>query len=228
MLGLPPPGRSSSGPPLSLPVVQPHRHRAEDHHEQRRPAQRPGDVRRRASCRPSARARRRRDGSPGCCSRTPAASPASSGSTKTLLRNVSGKITIMLTPITDFSVRSIRPNIVQIHEKANENTSSSATPASTPGDAAVRPVADDDADDEHHGRGQEVAHDVAEQIADHRRRPPDRQRAEAVEHALRDVGVDRDARVHRDHHDAHDQDPGQQELDVLLRWTRPAPRRRGT
>ncbi len=54
------------------------------------------------------------------------------GSTKTLDRKVSGKITIMLTLITDFSVRSISPNIVQIHEKANENTSSSTIPASTP------------------------------------------------------------------------------------------------
>ena len=54
------------------------------------------------------------------------------GSTKTLDRNVSGKITIMLTPITDFSVRSISPNIVQIHENANEKTTSRAIPASTP------------------------------------------------------------------------------------------------
>src|SRR5690606_1419005 len=54
------------------------------------------------------------------------------GSTTTLDRKVSGKITIMLTPITDFSVRSIRPNIVQIHEKANANSTSSAIPASTP------------------------------------------------------------------------------------------------
>ncbi len=54
------------------------------------------------------------------------------GSTKTLLRKVSGKITIMLTPITDFSERSISPNIVQIQENANEKTTSSAIPASTP------------------------------------------------------------------------------------------------
>lgn len=38
----------------------------------------------------------------------------------------------MLTPITDFSVRSISPDIVQIHEKANENSTSSEIPASTP------------------------------------------------------------------------------------------------
>lgn len=54
------------------------------------------------------------------------------GSTKTLDRNVSGKITIMLTPMTDFSLRSISPNMVQIHENANEKTISSATPSSTP------------------------------------------------------------------------------------------------
>src|SRR3954447_9590248 len=54
------------------------------------------------------------------------------GSTKTLDRKVSGKITIMLTPITDFSVRSSSPNIVQIHEKANEKTTSRAIPATTP------------------------------------------------------------------------------------------------
>ncbi len=55
-----------------------------------------------------------------------------SGSTNTLLRNVSGKSTIMLTPMTDFSLRSSRPNIVQTQENANENATSSATPASTP------------------------------------------------------------------------------------------------
>src|SRR6266511_5443463 len=44
------------------------------------------------------------------------------GSTNTLDRKVSGKITIMLTPITDFSVRSSNPNMVQIQEKAKQNT----------------------------------------------------------------------------------------------------------
>ena len=56
----------------------------------------------------------------------------------------------MLTPITDFSLRSIRPNIVQTHENANEKTSSSATPASTPEQPAVRAEAEDQADGEDH------------------------------------------------------------------------------
>src|SRR6478672_1627888 len=54
------------------------------------------------------------------------------GSTKTLLRTASGKITSMLTPITDFAVRSSRPNIVQIQENENAKIISSTTPARTP------------------------------------------------------------------------------------------------
>ncbi|GAB2469920.1 hypothetical protein GCM10027162_76420 [Streptomyces incanus] len=50
------------------------------------------------------------------------------GSTKTLDRKVSGKITVMLTPITDFSVRSINPDIVQIHENANAKTRGTPRP----------------------------------------------------------------------------------------------------
>jgi hypothetical protein len=54
------------------------------------------------------------------------------GCTNTLLRNVSGKSTSMLTPITPFSLFISRPNIVQIHENANENTTSRPMPAITP------------------------------------------------------------------------------------------------
>ena len=54
------------------------------------------------------------------------------GGTNTLLRKVSGNSTSMLTPITDRSLRRIRPNMVQTQENANEKTTSSPRPATTP------------------------------------------------------------------------------------------------
>src|ERR671910_223884 len=54
------------------------------------------------------------------------------GSTKMLLPNVSGNNTRMLTPATEFGVRTIRLSIVHNHDRQNENTSSSTTDSSTP------------------------------------------------------------------------------------------------
>src|ERR671910_3102822 len=54
------------------------------------------------------------------------------GSTKMLLTNVSGNITIMLTPATEFGVRRIRLSIVHSHDRQNENTNSSTTESTTP------------------------------------------------------------------------------------------------
>ena len=49
-----------------------------------------------------------------------------------LLANVSGNITIMLTPATEFGVRRIRLSIVHSHDRQNESTSSSTTESTTP------------------------------------------------------------------------------------------------
>src|SRR3712207_693846 len=54
------------------------------------------------------------------------------GSTKTLLTNVRGNSTIMLTPITELGVRRTNPSAVQIQDRLKENTRSSATESSTP------------------------------------------------------------------------------------------------
>ena len=121
----------------------------------------------------------------------------------------------MLTPITDFSLRSTRPNIVQTQENANENTTSSPIPATTPSTPPLGAEAQHQADAEDHRGGQDVAQHVAEDHADQGGRPPDRQRAEPVEDALLDVGVEADAGVHGDHHDAGHHDARQEELQVL-------------
>jgi hypothetical protein len=54
------------------------------------------------------------------------------GSTNTLLANVSGNSSIMLTPITAFGVRMISPRIVNVQLSENENTSRSSTASRTP------------------------------------------------------------------------------------------------
>ena len=109
--------------------------------------------------------------------------------------------------ITAFGVRSSSPSVVKTHERPNAKTSTSASAATH---ARARPPSgrkprirpsDDD-----HRAGEEVADAVAEQRADQRRRPPDRQRAEAVDDALGQVGVQRDARVDGREQDRHDED----------------------
>src|SRR5262245_65151645 len=55
-----------------------------------------------------------------------------SGSTNTLLANVSGNSTVMLSYITDSGVCNFNPSAVHTHDKLNEKTSSSATAATTP------------------------------------------------------------------------------------------------
>ena len=59
----------------------------------------------------------------------------------------------MLTPITDFSLRSSSPNIVQTQENANEKTSSRADAGEHADHAAVGPEAQDQPDRHDHRRG---------------------------------------------------------------------------
>ena len=102
--------------------------------------------------------------------------------------------------ITALGERRISPSVVNTHESANENTITSASANIDAVDAAVRVEAEDDAEHDDHRPGDEVADAVAQQRADQRRRLPDRQRAEAIDDALRDVGVERDAGVDRREH----------------------------
>ena len=69
----------------------------------------------------------------------------------------------------------------------------------------------------------QVADAVAEQGADERRGPPDRQRAEPVDDAAGQVGVQRDARVDRREDDAHRQHPGHQVVEVVAGRARDRP-----
>ena len=82
-------------------------------------------------------------------------------------------------------------------------------------DAAVGVIAQDQPDHQPDQSGQHVARRVGEQRPDQRRRARDRQRAEAIDHALRQVRVHRDAGVDRGEHDRHHQDPRQEVLQVL-------------
>ena len=56
-----------------------------------------------------------------------------SGSTNTLLRNVSGKIPMKPAFITAFGDRSNSPSVVNTHDRPKANTTTSASAASTPG-----------------------------------------------------------------------------------------------
>ena len=93
--------------------------------------------------------------------------------------------------MTALGVRSSRPSVVKTQHSPKANTSISAIAATTPGTPAVGPVAEDHAEHDDHGPRDDVAHRVAEQRADERRGPPDRQPAEAVHDALGQVGVER-------------------------------------
>ena len=62
----------------------------------------------------------------------------------------------------------------------------------------------------------QVAHDVGEHRADQRRRAGDRQRAEPVEDALLDVGVEVLAERDAGHRDRLAEQAGQQELQVVV------------
>jgi hypothetical protein len=54
------------------------------------------------------------------------------GSTKTLDRNVSGKIPMKPAFITAFGVRSSRPKVVNSHDRPKEKTTTRASAATTP------------------------------------------------------------------------------------------------
>ena len=142
-----------------------------------------------------------------------------------LLANVSGMRKTKLVVITDSGVFTFMPKMIQIHESAKAKTSTSANASSTPTHAARRAEAEDDAEHDDQQRRHRVAEQVAGERAEDRRRLPHRQRAEAVEEALLDVGVEADARVDGDEDDGLHQDAGQQELDVGLAAIPPARRR---
>ncbi len=55
------------------------------------------------------------------------------GSTNALLRNVRGKIAMKPAFITALGERISRPRVVNTHDSPNENTTTSASPASRPG-----------------------------------------------------------------------------------------------
>jgi hypothetical protein len=59
-----------------------------------------------------------------------------SGSTKTLLRNVSGKIPMKPAFITALGVRSSSPSVVKTHDRPKAKTITSASAATTPGTPA--------------------------------------------------------------------------------------------
>jgi hypothetical protein len=61
-----------------------------------------------------------------------------------------------------------------------------------------------------------IAHDVTQDGADERGGPGDRQRAEAVEDALLDVRVEVDADRDAAERDRLGQDPGEQELQIVV------------
>ena len=87
----------------------------------------------------------------------------------------------MLICITVSGVCTLRPSTIHTHDKAKQNTSSSATASTTPSGAAVGPEAEDEAEDEHHDRRGGVAGGVGHEHPDEHRRAPDGQRAEPVE-----------------------------------------------
>ena len=148
---------------------------------------------------------------------TNASSPLGSvsGSTNTLDRNVSGKIPMKPAFMTAFGVRSSSPSVVNTHEQPEGEHDRERHRRDHARHAGVGPVAEDHAEHDDHRPGHEVAHGVAEQRADQRRRPPDRQRAEAVDDALGQVGVERDARVDGREQHRHHEDAGEDVVQVL-------------
>ena len=93
-----------------------------------------------------------------------------SGSTNALDRNVSGKMNMKPAFITALGERRSSPSVVNSQLTPNENTTVSPSAAITPSappsgrNPRMRPSVDD------HGAGDDVAHGVAEQRADERRR----------------------------------------------------------
>ncbi len=141
--------------------------------------------------------------------------------TKVLLPNDSGKISRNMMPCTAPDVRAFMPTHTEIQQKHSANAM--ATPIA--GEERDRVGLDAEADhvaeaDEDHAQDQ-VAEEVGDHRADERRRARDRQRAEPVEHALLDVGVEVLAERDAAHRDALPEQAGQQELQVLV--PRPPP-----
>ena len=97
--------------------------------------------------------------------------------------------------ITALGERITSPIVVKTQDRPNAKTMTSSIAASTPATPAAGSEAQDEAESDDDRRGDREAHAVADHGADERRRPPDRQRAEAVDDALRHVGVERDAGV---------------------------------
>ena len=89
-----------------------------------------------------------------------------SGSTNTLLRKVSGKIAMNPAFMTALGERSSSPSVVNTHDRPKANTIVRASAATTPGHARVGTEAEDDAEHDDHGAGDQVADAVAEQGAD--------------------------------------------------------------
>ena len=150
------------------------------------------------------------------------------GSTKTLLMNVSGNSTSSPIVCTALGVRSTRPRLVQTQDRLSAKTRTSATAASDPRRAAARVEAHRQAEPDDERGGEQVAADVAQQATDDRRRAPDGQRAEPVEDAGRQVGVQRDPRVDADQQHGHHQRARAAGTAGRRRSSRPARRRRGT
>ena len=73
--------------------------------------------------------------------------------------------------MTAFGERISRPSVVKTQESPKAKTITSASAATTRG-RLVGPEAEDQAEDDDHGAGDEVADAVAEQRADQRRRGP--------------------------------------------------------
>ena len=136
------------------------------------------------------------------------------GSTKMLEAKVSGISTSQLIVITTEGVRTISASTTKIQLMPKPKTLRRIERGDDAGDAGLGAEAEDQADHHHDQRRDGVAHGVAGHGADDRRGPPDRHRAEAVEDALRDVRVEREAGVDRGEGDGLHQDAGEQELDV--------------
>src|SRR5215207_3812188 len=137
------------------------------------------------------------------------------GSTKMLLAIVSGNSSRKLDVITDSGDFTSMPTMIHIHESDIANRMISAT-ASTTEHSPGWSEPHDEPESDHHRRGERVAEHVAEQRTEDRRGLPDGHRAEAVEQALRDVGVESDAGVDGDENDGLHHDPRDEVLHVLL------------
>jgi hypothetical protein len=137
------------------------------------------------------------------------------GSTNTLLANVRGNWTRKLVIDSEAGVRT-STSVVRTQEAVGEQQHQGDREQYTD-DPAVRAEPHQQTETDHDAGREQVAPGIAEQAAGDQRRAPDRHRAEPVQYAAVEVGLEQQPGVDGHQQNGHHQGSGEQFVHVLSR-----------